>query len=317
MLADFVGRVPPRVIIKAVRQLPVNAREWPARSGALAEWLMIGANSFHALSDQHGSIPTENSLAWADQHTFPNPESRLGPAGSWFALLTMGGAVEMLKGVAELYGSAASSPLTRAHIPVIRSLQEHLGRVVWLCEPAFSNASESKEDDSWELRHFRSILIAREWVDDWVKHLNLNDPDGSDIVVARAEQVKVLAQTNSAADRLDVTIGQAWPSYTAFAELIEVVSDSFHAAQRDVPTKAPYKRLSETSHGGLFGLHGDKSITGGGVYRFEQDNASLDVMASRVAWWWTTAMSMLGVYYGWDAETTLKPFTELWQALYE
>jgi hypothetical protein len=139
-----------------VQELPIDARDWPARSAAVSEWLTIGVNSFHLLSDKHGSLPTEDSLAWTDRHTFQDPDSRLGPAGSWFALLTMGGAAEMLKGVSALYASASETPLTRAHIPVARSLQEHLGRVVWLCAPAFSIGPESQPDDTWELRHFRS-----------------------------------------------------------------------------------------------------------------------------------------------------------------
>lgn len=185
-----------------------------------------------------------------------------------------------------------------------------------LCEPAFSIGPESQPDDTWELRHFRSILIAKEWADDWVKHLNLNDPNGPDLADARTERAKVLAQATAAAERLGQPIEQAWPGYAGFAEHIEVVSDSFHNAQRDMPAKAPYKAFSETSHGGLFGLHGDKSVTEIGAYRFEQNDVSLDVVASRVAWWWTASMSLLGGYYGWDATSALAPFTDLWRGLY-
>jgi hypothetical protein len=229
----------------------------------------------------------------------------------------MAGAAELMQSLSVLYASSPEVPLTRGHIPLVRAIQEHLGRVVWLIEPGFHPADEPDDgSDDWEERHFRSILIAREWASDWVSSIKMNDPDGEAAEEASAES-KRLGKLVKRKIQGSKQFATSFPGNTKFAERIEAVSDLYHQGERDVALGAPYKRFSETSHGLLLGLYSDKSVSAEGRYQFLQDNVSLDAIASRVAAWWSAALGMLCSYYGWSGPEGLRHFYELWHSLYD
>ncbi|MCU1418342.1 MAG: hypothetical protein JWP32_2516 [Schumannella sp.] len=257
-----------------------------------------------------------NSPAWFDRLTFTDEGGRTGATGSWYALLTMGGSAEMLRGLCVLFEQSLTTPLTRAHMPLARSLQEHLGRVVWLCEPGFTEAEAADAaPDAWEQRHLRALLMAAEWASEQEANLALNDPDVDDVAAAKIEAARLRGNAKALAARLRIDLPDP-QSPTNYAVAIEVISARVHSDELRMHPQSSYKTFSETTHGGLVGLHSDSTLKDSGRLVFEQDNQGLDAIASRVGWWWASAVWMLGRYYGWDVDAALEPFEDLWAALY-
>ena len=300
--------------------LPLDAKAWPRRGQALAAWLASGVDAFQQLSNQHNSEPAFDSVAHHDTLTVSADTPSLARAGPWFATLTMVGAGELVRSLAVLLDASSSVPLTRGYIPIVRSIQEHLGRVVWLCEPGSivsgpGDVLMNPLEDNWAERRHRALLAATEWYDDAASHFALIEPESANHTEAEAERDKLRPLVRSSR-KGHPERGGAPPGTTFFAERVVAVSTQLHGATGRVPGRAAYKRLSETSHGGLFGLHGDKSINDTGRYVFVQSDADLDAVASNVASFWGTAMLLLGGYLGWDAEAALEPFHQTWSGLY-
>ena len=107
--------------------------EWPERGRTLAVWLDHGRAAWLRLGTANQWQTAADSPLRLDDLTL-HAGAKSSNSG-WFARLTMLGAADMLRGVAALYASTPVVPLSRAHFPVVRSVQEHLGQVIWLLEP--------------------------------------------------------------------------------------------------------------------------------------------------------------------------------------
>lgn len=140
---------------------PLSAQEWPDRGPVLAGWLNGAVDDFHTLVQYHGTRACVDSLAWCDEHTLVEGESRIGSSGAWFALLTLGGTAELLRSLSVLYRAVRQVPLTRGYVPIVRSIQEHLGRVIWLCEPGTVISGPGDNEPAPTVR-----LGCRVWDDD-------------------------------------------------------------------------------------------------------------------------------------------------------
>lgn len=297
--------------------VPATAHEWPDRGAAIAAWLDLGVDCYQQLAEAHGFEPTQDSLAAHDRLTLTPNEPRHASAGSWFALLTMAGCAEMIRALATLYRGTRERPLTRGHLPIVRSIQEHIGRVVWLCEPGAIVSGPNEPiviptEDDWGERRFRSLLAHREWMNDCASHLEMaRDPDAED---ARAASLTAAAEV----DRSRATRPHpptSFPGSTGFASKAQETTERLHGAHGIPAPTMGYKRLSESSHGGLYGLHGDKTRDEEQRYVFEQVDSDLDAIANTVAAWWVTGVLFVSALHGWDADKALTPFTDVWTAL--
>jgi hypothetical protein len=299
--------------------VPADGQTWPERGRTIAAWLNMAVVAQRDLVAANGSFPAKGSLAWHDEHTLTTG-SRLAAGGGWFARLTMGGAAELLRSLCVLYDRSGEVPLTRGHLPLVRSIQEHLGRVVWLCEPGAhvfgpeDHPAVPPEDD-WSERRHRALLVAKEWAADRLSDLELAAADDDAIEKARDWLSTLKEEASQSAGAVDDR-RETVPGVASFAAVVEEVSIKLYGVRGDLRPRRPYKRLSESAHGGLYGLHGDKAINEIGHYVFEPNTEELDGVASRVAAWWTTSMLLLGAYHGWEAEQALGLFTATWRHLY-
>jgi hypothetical protein len=162
-------RVSPYAMQMTTCSVPAGGRTWPQRGQALAAWLELGVDAYQDLGAAHGFEPVAGSVAAADRLTLTAHEPRHASAAPWFAILTLTGAGEMVRGLAALYWSTSYRELTRGHLPVMRSIQEHVGRVVWLCEPGAvvwgpGEAPAVTGSDEWGERRLRALLLYEEWM---------------------------------------------------------------------------------------------------------------------------------------------------------
>ena len=112
----------------------VNERsDWPESVANGGIWLDDGRSSWVRLDRAYRGLPTENSALWLDNLTL-HAGAKTSNTG-FFTRLSMLGAADMLRGVATLYGASPVVPLSRSHFPIVRSIQEHVGQVIWLLEP--------------------------------------------------------------------------------------------------------------------------------------------------------------------------------------
>jgi len=106
-----------------------------------------------------------------------------------------------------------------------------------------------------------------------------------------------------------------FPGYSGFAELAENSTQQLHLRLPE-RTRAPYGRVSETSHGTLLGLLSDSEPLPDGRRIFTSDEHDLEAVAARAGRWWITMVTMCGVYFGWDWEPIFRPFDEVQRVLF-
>ena len=157
-------------------------------------------------------------------------------------------------------------------------------------------------------------MAYEEWMKDCVSHFRMT----GNADLARVEQALQGARDDVAASRSRLLApATRWPGSTEFAEIAHATTGRLYGSHGVLPDKIPYKRTSETNHGGLYGLHGDKAIDPEGMYVFSQSDSDLDAVATGVAAWWTTGVVMVSAIHGWDSDSALQPFTETWTALFQ
>ena len=236
---------------------------WPDRGIDLASWINSGREAWLLLGVANGWQPTEGSPLRLDDLTL-HAGARSSNSG-WFSRLSMLGAADMLSGVATLYAATPAVPLSRAHFPIARSIQEHLGQVIWLLEPGSlvthdgqqpPVASHDLDADLFRARSRRAAMLYWKFLDDACSSVRLEFGEGSaehtEAVSNRTEAKHIVAELSGDTN--------AFPSSTDFANMtIQFVYKLNGQAVTDA-TKHVYKRLSETAHGGLYGLYGDKTV---------------------------------------------------------
>ena len=147
-------------------------------------------------------------------------------------------------------------------------------------EQRFSGPSETPTaptSDEFEERRLRALLAYEEWLADCVSHFKVTS--SPDLGAAQQALEDARADTKASQARRPQPATQL-PGFTAFAELAETTAERLYGTTGQVPSKMPYKRAAESSHAGLYGLHGDKAINAEGLYVFEQSDADLCCRAS-------------------------------------
>lgn len=297
---------------------PATGAAWPDKGPAIAAWFVTGIEAWRQIVGNYGSKGTPGSNDDVDRVTL-HPDVQSGEIGQT-ALLMFAGATEMLRGLGALYHAYPQFPLTRAHLPTFRSLQEHCGRVIWLLEPGteIGPTSGTLPDDAryttstaaFHERAMRLRMLKEELLDDRLAAAK-KQGDTQAEAQARIEGALTLANRR---DRRQQS-GENFPGYASFAEICERSTQAIHLAAPD-RTKGPYGRVSETSHGGLFGLLGDSSVSPNGLRQFTTNFEDLEGVAARAGHWWQTAIAYCCTYFGWDWEATFKPFDETLVALF-
>jgi hypothetical protein len=276
--------------------------------------MVTGIEAWRTLETAHGGRGAAESADHFDRLTV-HPDVRHGEIGQ-SALLIAGGATEMLRGLAAMYHVHETFPLTRAHLPVFRSLQEHCGRVLWLLNPGaeLGTTSELLPDDAshsawrsaFHKRATRMRQLNEELFDD-----RLAAASKSGDTTAMQQLTRDGALTANARRSARSASGDApFPRYSGFAELAEDSTQQLHL-QLPERTLAPYGRVSEASHGTLLGLLSDSEPLPDGRRGFSSDEHDLEAVAARAGRWWITMVAMCGAYFGWDWEPIFGPFDEV------
>lgn len=299
--------------------VPVNATRWPAKSRAIAAWLVTGIEAWRTLEASNGGCGAVGSNEATDRLTL-HPGIRRGEIGQT-ALLIVGGATEMLRGLASMYECHARFPMARAHLPVVRSLQEHCGRAIWLLEPGleFGDASGPIEDDeahtagttAFRQRSSHMIMLNEELLDD---RLAAAKKLGDESAIDAARNAGALSPKRRSAARQEA--GLSFPGYSGFAEIAEHRTQLLHLVAEPARTRSPYSRISETSHGTMLGLLGDSAAGDNGTRPFVSDERDLEAIAAHAARWWVTAVGACSTYFGWDWEAAMYPFDGASRALF-
>lgn len=299
--------------------MPVVATEWPAKSRAIAAWMVTGIEAWRTLEASNGGHGVVGSNEATDRLTL-HATVQTGEIGQT-ALLIVGGATEMLRGLAAMYECHSRFPIARAHLPVVRSLQEHCGRVIWLLEPgmAFGDTSGPIEDDevhsagtaAFHERANRMSMLNEELLDD---RLAAAKKLGDEAEVDATRTAGALKPEKRRAERQ--VAGVRFPGYSDFAEIAEHRTQLLHLIAEPARTRSPYSRISETSHGTLLGLLGDSMAAGDGTRPFVSDERDLESIAAHAARWWVTAVGACGTYFGWDWEAAIRPFDDASRALF-
>jgi hypothetical protein len=275
--------------------------------------MVTGIEAWRSLEAANDGEGVNGSADYFDRLTL-STELRTGEIGQT-ALLMAGGATEMLRGLATMYHSHATFPVARAHLPVFRSLQEHCGRLLWLLNPGteYGPTSGVRLDDeahtqwvaAYQERAVRMRQLNEELLDDRLAAARKNDEPAE---VTQLEVNGALTSTKRQKARHDRG-DPPFPSYSDFAKLAEDSTQQLHLHLPE-RTRAPYGRVSETSHGTLLGLLSDSSPLPDGRRKFTSDEKDLEAVAARAGRWWITMVAMCGVYFGWDWEPMFKPFDE-------
>lgn len=296
---------------------PAAGSEWPAKGPAIAAWMVTGIEAWREIQARYEGTGTPGSNDEADRLTL-HPDVRSGEIGQT-AQLILGGATEMLRGLAALYYAHPTFPLTRGHLPTFRSLQEHCGRVIWLLAPGTEigptsgaladDAQFSRGTAAFHERAARLRMLNEELVDDQLAAARKNGD-------AQAEHQAQLdgGLSSSARKKARSKSGVTFPGFTGFAELCEQKTQALHLAQ-PTRTLAPYSRVSETSHGGLLGLLSDSQPGPAGTRPFTSDESDLEAVATRAGYWWQTAIALCCGYLGWEWESEFSAFDETLAAL--
>jgi hypothetical protein len=272
--------------------------------------------SLEASNRGHGAV---DSTEATDRLTL-HPSIRTGEIGQT-ALLIIGGATEMLRGLASMYECHLRFPIARAHLPVVRSLQEHCGRVIWLLEPGmeFGDSARPINDDeahsagtaAFRERANRMAMLNEELLDD---RLAAAKKLGDASEVAATRSAGALKPEKRRAERQ--AAGVRFPGYSDFAEIAEHRTQLLHLIAEPARTRSPYSRISETSHGTMLGLLGDSASGTNGTRPFVSDERDLEAIAAHAARWWVTAVGACGTYFGWDWEAATRPFDDASRALF-
>lgn len=299
---------------------PADGGSWPAKSRSIATWMVTAIEAWRTMEEAHGGRGSAESPDHFDRLTV-HSDVRSGEIGQT-ALLIIGGATEMLRGLAAMYHAHETFPLARAHLPVFRSLQEHCGRVLWLLNPGteFGSTSGLLPDDAahcgwtaaFEKRAMRMRQLNEELLDDRLAGATKNVDTAQMQQLYQDGALSANARRNARSARGDDT----FPGYSGFAEIAEDSMQQLHLVPLPHRTRAPYGRVSETSHGTLLGLLSDSEPTGDGHRRFTSEEPDLEAVAARAGRWWITAIGMCGVYFGWDWEPIFQPFDETQRALF-
>lgn len=296
---------------------PAAGSKWPDKGPAIAAWMVTGIETWREIQVRYEGRGTPGSNDETDRLTI-HGDARLGEIGQT-AQLILGGATEMLRGLAALYYAHPTFPLSRGHLPTFRSLQEHCGRVIWLLEPGTEigptsgaladDAHFSRGTAAFHERAARLRMLNEELVDDQLAAARKNG-DG------QAEHQAQLdgGRSSSARKKARSKSGDVFPGFTGFAELCEQKTQELHLAQ-PTRTLAPYSRVSDTSHGGLLGLLGDSQPGPGGTRPFTSDQRDLEAVAVRAGYWWQTAIALCCGYHGWEWENGFRVFDETLAAL--
>lgn len=297
---------------------PASGSTWPDRGPAIAAWMVTGIEAWRAIQTRWRGKGTAGSNSEADRITI-HCHVRSGEIGQT-ALLITGGATEMLRGLAAMYVAHRRFPLTRAHLPTFRSLQEHCGRLMWLLEPGteIGLSSGTLPDDAmfrastaaFHERARRMGMLNEELLDDRLAGA-IKQGDAKEITLAKADGALSQDDRKSARRRT----GAQFPGYAAFAEICERKTQQLHLAL-PVRTRAPYGRVSETSHGTLLGLLSDSKPGPDGTRTFASDEKDLEAIAVRAGHWWETAIALCCGYFGWEWESDFRAFDEASRALF-
>lgn len=291
---------------------PVSGGTWPDKGPAIAAWMVTGIEAWRAIETRYAGKGSPGSFDEADRLTIQQDghTGEIGPT----ALLIVGGATDMFRGLAALYYAHAKFPLTRAHLPVLRSLQEHCGRVMWLLgpgiqvgpssatlpdDPNFTNSTANFHD-----RVARMRMLREEHLDDRLAAAK-KECDAQGEVQATAEG----ALSRGGRSRARKRANEPFPGPTAFAELCEEQTQLLHL-MRPEKTRAAYGRVSETAHGGLLGLLSDSRGTADGRRAYTSDPADHEAVAVTAGSWWLTAVGFSCSYFGWEWEADFKPFDD-------
>ncbi|MBI4932917.1 MAG: hypothetical protein HY828_03500 [Actinobacteria bacterium] len=178
--------------------------------------------------------------------------------------------------------------------------------MIWLLEPGSlvthdgqqpPVASHDLDADLFRARSRRAAMLYWKFLDDACSSVRLEFGEGSaehtEAVSNRTEAKHIVAELSGDTN--------AFPSSTDFANMtIQFVYKLNGQAVTDA-TKHVYKRLSETAHGGLYGLYGDKTVDPqSGHYGFVQDDADLDAVARQVGIWWYATTQLVASGHGWS-----------------
>ena len=297
---------------------PAGGSVWPDRGPAIGAWLVTGIEAWREIETRYRGKGTPASNDEADRLTI-HPHVRSGEIGRT-ALLITAGATEMLRGLAALYLAHRQFALTRAHLPIFRSLQEHCGRVMWLLEPgtAIGPSPGTLPDDAYFTRNTAAFYERA------ARMRMLNEELLDDRLAGARKQADVKQEQQATHDgglsqdarkRARRQAGDVFPGYALFAEICEARTQQLHLT---VPgrTRAPYGRVSETSHGTLLGLLSDTQPGPDGTRRFTSDEPDLEAVAASAGCWWETAIALCCAYLGWEWELDFQAFDDAYQALF-
>jgi hypothetical protein len=295
---------------------PADGATWPAKGLAIANWMITGIEMWRAIDEENNGVPASDSCGHGDALTI-HSTIRLGEIGQVVRFL-VGGATEMFRGLASMYNNHDSFPLIRAHLPLVRSLQEHCGRVIWLLEPGAEIGALSPtpiydavaDAEAFQERALRLKMLHDELLDDRLAAARKRQDQVSiDLAVSDGGCSTRLRRASRTA------AGEIFPGYSGFAEICENRLQKLHLLSPQLTT-VPYGRISETSHGTLLGLFGDTVATGQTTRRFIVDERSLEAVAARAGLWWQTAVGIQCSYFGWPWEELSQPFDGAYASLF-
>ena len=95
---------------------------WPERGRDISDWLIDGVTALRRLFESTGGQPAADSVLRHDELTL-TPTREVAGAGP-FSLLLMLGASNLMAGLATLLRHTDEILVARAHLPIVRSIQE-------------------------------------------------------------------------------------------------------------------------------------------------------------------------------------------------
>jgi hypothetical protein len=298
---------------------PADGGSWPGKARSIATWMVTAIEAWRSLEAANDGKGADGSADYFDRLTL-SADLRPGEIGQT-ALLMAGGATEMLRGLAAMYHSHEKFALARAHLPVFRSLQEHCGRSLWLLNPGTEfgptfgvrpdDAAHSEWVAAYKERATRMRQLNEELLDDRLAAARKNGD------TAAVRQLG-LDGALTAKKRQSTRKAQGDPPFQGYSAFADLAEDSTQKLHLHLPerTRAPYGRVSETSHGTLLGLLSDSVPLSDGRRSFTSDEQDLEAVAARAGRWWITMVAMCGVYFGWDWEPVFQPFDEVQRVLF-